>query len=99
MGRPRQYASAAERQRACRQRREQETVRVDRRALDRLHQRLDRLQAAIWRAAAAGDATARAGRAISPETVLEQLIDHFEACANGSVPPEDPPAPCQKRRR
>jgi hypothetical protein len=78
MGRPRQYASAAERQRACRQRREQETVRVERRALDGLHMRLERLQAAIRRAAAAGDATAQACRAISVETMLEKLISHFE---------------------
>ncbi len=78
MGRPRQYGSDAERQRACRQRRETETVRVDRRALDGLHMRLERLQAALRRAAAAGDATAQACRAISVETMLEKLISHFE---------------------
>ena len=99
MGRPRQYAGDAERQRACRQRREAETVRVERRALEGLHMRLERLQQAIGRAAAAGDATARAGRAISGETVLERLIEYFEACANGSMPPESRPAPRHHRRR
>jgi len=81
MGRPRQYGSDAERQRACRQRRQAETVRVDRRALDGLHlrlERLQRLQQALWRAADAGDATARACQAASVETVLEKLIRRFE---------------------
>ncbi len=53
-------------------------MRVDRRALDGLPMRLERLQQAIRRAAAAGDPTARACQAISVETVLEKLIRHFE---------------------
>ena len=65
MGRPRQYGSAAERQRACRQRREQATVRVDRGALDGLHERLERLQQALWRAAEQGNPTARVCQAAS----------------------------------
>jgi len=44
MGRPRQYGSDAERQRAFRQRQEAQIARVDRGALDRLHARLDQLQ-------------------------------------------------------
>ncbi len=79
MGRRRQYASEAERQRAYRLRREQESVRVDREALARLHQRLDQLQAAVVAAAAAGEPTARACRAASVETVLENLIGYFQA--------------------
>src|SRR5207247_8765119 len=55
MGRPRQYGSDAERQRAFRQRQEQTIARVDRGALDRHHARLDQLQAALRAAAAAGD--------------------------------------------
>ena len=78
MGRPRQYESDAERQRACRARREAATVRVERRALDGLHQRLDRLQQALWRAAERGNPTARACQAASVETILEKLIRHFD---------------------
>jgi hypothetical protein len=78
MGRPRQFESDAARQRACRARREQETVRVDRRALDGLHQRLEQLQQALWRAAERGDPTARACQAASVETILEKLTRRFE---------------------
>jgi hypothetical protein len=94
MGRPRQYASDAERQRAFRRRRDEEWARVDRGALERHNARLDRLQAAIRAAAAAGDATARACAAASVDTVLEQLIRHFTACADrGAARPDPPPAP------
>ena len=78
MGRPRQYESDAARQRACRARQAAQWVTVDRRALERLHQRLDQLQQALWRAAERGDPTARACQAISVETVLERLIRHFD---------------------
>ena len=81
MGRPRQYASAAARQRAFRQRQEQQAPRVDRRALDGLHQRLVQLQTALRAAAVAGDATALACPATSVETMLEQLIRHFASRA------------------
>jgi hypothetical protein len=77
MGRPRQYASDAERQRAFRQRQVATIARVDRGALDRLHGRLDQLQAALWAAAAAGDEAARACQAAGIETMLERLTDHF----------------------
>ncbi len=59
MGRPRQYDSGAQRQRAFRRRQEATTRRVDRGALDGLEGRLNRLQAAMWAAADAGDAGAR----------------------------------------
>jgi hypothetical protein len=81
MARPRQYASNAERQRAFRERQEATIARVDRGALDRLHARLDQLQAALWAAARAGDATARGCQAAGIETMLERLTDHFSQCA------------------
>jgi hypothetical protein len=81
MGRRRQYESAAERQRACRQRQEAATVRVDRRALDGLHVRLEKLQEVLRVAASEGDTTARQCSAASVETMLEKLIRHFGASA------------------
>src|SRR5690242_14076914 len=81
MGRPRQYASDAERQRAYRCRQEASIARVDRRALDQLHARLEQLQRALWRAADAGDATARACQAASIDTMLERLIRQFDGRA------------------
>ena len=92
MARPRQYASNAERQRAFRQRQETEIARVDRGALDRLHARLDQLQASLWAAADAGDETARACHAAGLDTMLERLTDHFTRCAERSraaAPPAD----------
>lgn len=84
MGRPRQYGSGAERQRAFRERLEAEWPRVNGEALERLHARLDQLQAAVWAAADAGDEMARACRAASVETVLERVIQQFEARARES---------------
>lgn len=85
MGRRRQYGSAAERQRACRQRQEAATVRVDRRALERLHGRLEELQEAVGAAARRGDATARQCDAASVETVLEKLTRHFRGGVGGKA--------------
>jgi hypothetical protein len=79
MGRPRKYATDAERQRACRERQEARTVRVDRRALEGLERRLERLQEAVWQAARAGDETARACQAGSVATMLEKMIRYFPA--------------------
>lgn len=78
MGRPRQYRNAAERQRAFRQRQEHQAPRVDRRAWEGLHQRLEQLQTALRSAAVAGDETARACPGTNVETMLEQLIRHFD---------------------
>ena len=78
MGRPRQYGSGAERQRAFRQRLEAEWPRVNGAALERLHRRLDELQQAVWAARDAGDESARACSAASVETVLERVIRHFQ---------------------
>jgi len=101
MGRRRQYGNDAERQQAYRLRREQESVRVDREALSRLHLRLDQLQAAVGAAAAAGEQTARACRAASVETVLDNLIHYFQASAQLSAQRDAgvaPPAPPRGRR-
>ena len=86
MGRPRQYATAAERQRAYRQRQEAEAPRVSRRALDGMHLRLEHLHAAIEAAATAGDAVAKACPSNSWETMLEQLIRYFRGAATNSAP-------------
>jgi len=86
MGRPRQYASDAERQRAFRERQELSLARVDRGALDRLHARLDQLQEVLRMAAAAGDETARACHAAGIDTMLERLTDHFRRRGSPGAP-------------
>jgi hypothetical protein len=91
MGRPRQYDSDAERQRAFRERERATIARVDRRALDRLHGRLDELQAALWRAAA-GDETARACQAAGIETMLERLTAYFAQRGGRTEPGHGPAA-------
>ena len=78
MARPRRYASAAEKQAAYRARLQAGTATVDREALERLYQRLDRLQGAIAAAARAGDPLARRCRAGSVDTTLDMLIAAFE---------------------
>jgi hypothetical protein len=80
MARPRQYESNAERQRAYRQRQETTLARVDRRALDRLHEHLDQLHAVVAEAARAGNEVAKACRAGSVETMLERLTHYFQHC-------------------
>ena len=79
MGRPRKYTTDAERQRACRQRREASTLRVERRALEEHYARLEQLQEVLREAAAAGDETARACLAGSVDTMVEKMIRHFRA--------------------
>jgi hypothetical protein len=86
MGRPRPYGSAAERQRAYRERETATWAQVDRRALEQMNQRLEHLREAVGRAAAAGDATAGSCRASRVETVLERLIRHFEDRAEAGQP-------------
>jgi hypothetical protein len=60
---------------------EGEWPRVNGEGLARLHGQLNRLQEAVWAAAAAGDETAQACSAASVETVLERVIKQFEARA------------------
>ena len=103
MGRPRQYANGAERQRAYRQRLEADWPRVNGGGLDWLRQHLDRLQVAVRAAADAGDETARACQAGSVETVLVRVIEQFEMRAReralrGCGSPSSP-RPEQRRRR
>ena len=81
MGRPKHYATAADRQAAYRQRLHTETVVVDRPALARLEARLARLHAAIAQAARRGDPCARQVLHGSQETTLEALCAWFEAHA------------------
>ena len=92
MARPKQYASAAEKQAAYRARVGATTAIVDRSALDRLHQRLDQLQAAIGSAARAGDPFARRCHAVSVETMLDKLVTAFqqEACRHAAGKEENP---------
>lgn len=85
MGRPRQYETAAARQRAFRERLEAEWPRVNGGSLLRLHERLEQLQAAVRAAAAVGDELGRACRAASVDTVLERVIGQFEARARAGA--------------
>ena len=78
MARPRQYSSAAAKQAAYRQRLVATTAVVDRRALEQLQARLERLQGAIYEAAQQGDTLARQCHAASVETMLDKLIVAFQ---------------------
>ena len=78
MGRPRQYASAAERQRAYRERLDEEMVRVNRGSLERLEARLEQLHQAVRVAARAGDPVAQACSEGSIDGMLAKLTDYFE---------------------
>jgi hypothetical protein len=92
MARSKVYASAAEKQAAYRARLDATTAMVDRAALDRLHQRLEQLQAAIGSAARSGDPFARRCRTVSVETMLDKLIAAFqeEACRHATGKEENP---------
>ena len=92
MGRPRQYATAAERQRAYRERLEAEAPRISRRAWDGLQLRLEHLKTAREAAATAGDPVAKACPANTAETLLEQLIRYFRAAASSPSPIPEPTA-------
>jgi hypothetical protein len=78
MGRPRQYGSAAERQRAYRERLEEEMVRVNRRELERLEARLERLNQAVREASRAGDPVAQACSEVSIDGMLAKMTAYFE---------------------
>jgi predicted HAD superfamily Cof-like phosphohydrolase len=83
MGRPRQYASAAERQRAYRERLDEEMVCVNRRGLERLEARLEELHQAVRTASQAGNAVARACNERSIEGMLAKMADYFTGQAMG----------------
>jgi hypothetical protein len=78
MGRIRKYESAAARKAAQRERDKAAWVQVQRAGWEALHLRLDALQRAVVVAARRGDATAQECQAASVETLLDQLIEHFE---------------------
>ena len=78
MGRPRQYANAAERQRAYRARLEEEMVRVNRRQWERMEMRLDRLERAVRAASRAGDSLAQAWNEGSVEGMVVRMTSYFE---------------------
>ena len=88
MPRPKQYGSDAEKQAAYRARREHATATVDKGALNRLHTRLDRLQAVLRRSALTGDSLARSCCAASTDTMLDKLIALFEE--RGDLPRKEP---------
>jgi hypothetical protein len=83
MGRPRQYANAAERQRAYRERLDEEMVRVNRRELERLEARLEALHQAVGAASRAGDPVAQACAEVSIDGMLAKMTRYFEGKMTG----------------
>jgi len=83
MGRPRKYATAAERQAAYRARlaKDQRWVLVDRSCLELIVANQERVREAICLAAASGDPLALRCRAASAQTCLEKLAVWFEGHA------------------
>lgn len=77
MSRPRLYNSSAEKQAAYRRRLSEETLLVDRRAIERLEQRLERLRDAVLCAADREDPLARKCVGGSTDTVVEKLTALF----------------------
>jgi len=90
MGRPRQYGSAAERQRAYRARLDEEMVRVNRWDLERLEARLDRLNQAVRAAGRAGDGVAQACSEVSIDGMLAKMTNYFEGRVEGSEAKSNP---------
>jgi len=84
MGRTKRYATAAERQAAYRRRFQEETLVMDRHAIEQLDQRLTRLHDAIRTAAQHGDPLAHRVRSGSMDRTLEKLTDFFLAQAQGA---------------
>lgn len=80
MARPRQYATAAQRQAAFRER----SLVVERAGLEELRALLERLHLAARTAASQGDALARSLGGGTPETLLRRLCEHWEQV--GHVP-------------
>jgi hypothetical protein len=84
MARPRQYASAAERQRAYRERLDEEMVRVNRRSLEGLEARLEQLHQAVRAASRAGDPVAQTCIAVSIDGMLDKMTRYFEGKTKGN---------------
>ena len=85
-GRPRMYGDAAEKNRAYRARQEKQSVKMRRDDLERFEEHLDRLHAAVFAAADAGDVLACSLDTITSLDLLATLAAHFEGCA---VSPEE----------
>jgi len=80
MSRPRQYATAAERQAAYRQRKTATTITVDRAAVVRLEAALTRLQDATWRALHHGSPLARTLYQCDPVATLDAAVAWMVDC-------------------
>jgi hypothetical protein len=87
MGRKRQYGTTAEKQRAYRERLKRETVIVDRRGLDRLHEQLYELQMAMFSASQRGDIFAQECKATSVDTMLQRLTGGFNNWSGAASKP------------
>ena len=92
MGRPKCYASPAARQAAYRQRLAAEMVRVNRRALTQMEERIARLLAAMAQAAHRGDPLARQLHRAHQDTTLDNLIDWFTTRGALDAPSSAAPA-------
>lgn len=100
MGRPRQYATPAERQAAYRHRLQDTTVLVDRQTLEQLDTRLALLQEAVAPLARRGDPLAQRVSRTSLVTLLDILTEWFqEQEALGTTRPavDRPPLPRASR--
>lgn len=80
-GRPRLYASAAEKTRAYRERQEQQKVTRDRATLEYLEADLQRLRKAVYTARERGDPLALSLDTITLTDLLEDLALYFESGA------------------
>jgi len=85
-GRPRQYASAAEKMAAYRARQEQRTLLADRANFEQTQQLLARLMDAVHAAARAGEPVASGLEARTQLGLLESLAAHFESQARLASP-------------
>jgi len=75
MGRPRQYATAAARQAAYRQRMHATTIWVDRAPFERMARAIDMLQEATWCARKQGSLMARELERSTPVETLEATVN------------------------
>ena len=77
-GRPRLYASAAEKTRAYRQRLEQQTIIVDRQWFEQTQKDIERLRKAVYAAQDRGDPLALSLRTVTTTEMMAHLSLYFE---------------------
>ena len=77
-GRPRLYASAAEKTRAYREREAERTVKMDRITLERFEEDLERLRKTVYLAQDRGDPLAKSLRTVMITDMLADLATYFE---------------------